>query len=164
MYLITILTTGLSAGLFYAWAVSVIPGTKLVSDKTYMETMQAINRAIINPGFMVIFIGTLFLLTICTYWQFKIGVDIKFWFIIGATITYLIGTIGITAFGNVPLNETLDLVNVNQLSEEELRQTRASYEIYWNKLHNIRTVFAVVSFILLLLSTKVTDTFNSIIN
>ena len=29
--------TGLSAGLFYAWAVSVIPGTQRVIDTTYLE-------------------------------------------------------------------------------------------------------------------------------
>lgn len=43
------LLTGLSAGLFYAWAVSVIPGTRKVTDMIYLETMQSINRAIRNP-------------------------------------------------------------------------------------------------------------------
>jgi hypothetical protein len=37
-----IVLTGLSAGLFYAWAVSVIPGTKKVKDFTYLETMTIV--------------------------------------------------------------------------------------------------------------------------
>ena len=49
--------TGLSAGLFYAWEFSVIPGAKRVADQTYIETMQAVNRAIITPAFMLIFFG-----------------------------------------------------------------------------------------------------------
>ena len=44
----TLILTGLSAGFFYAWQVSVIPGTKRVVDLTYLETMQSINRAILN--------------------------------------------------------------------------------------------------------------------
>ena len=38
--------TGLSAGLLYGWRVSVIPGTRRTSSHAYVETMQAINRAI----------------------------------------------------------------------------------------------------------------------
>jgi hypothetical protein len=34
-----ILLTGLSAGLFVAWQVSVIPGTKWVQDSVYLETI-----------------------------------------------------------------------------------------------------------------------------
>ena len=41
--------TGLSAGLLYGWRVSVIPGTRRTSSHAYVETMQAINRAILNP-------------------------------------------------------------------------------------------------------------------
>ena len=48
-----VIGTGLVAGLLYGWAVSVIPGTTRVGDHTYVETMQDINRAIINPAFIV---------------------------------------------------------------------------------------------------------------
>ena len=49
--------TGLSAGLLYGWRVSVIPGTRRTSSHAYVETMQAINRAILNPAFFLVFLG-----------------------------------------------------------------------------------------------------------
>ena len=57
--LIAILLTGLSARLFYAWEVSVIPGTKRIPNRAYLETMQSINRAILHPAFYIIFFGSL---------------------------------------------------------------------------------------------------------
>ena len=148
-----ILLTGLSAGLFYAWEVSVIPGTKLISDRSYLETMQSINRAILNPWFYVIFFGSLLLLLTSTFLQYKVAVDLTFWLILGAAVTYLIGTFGVTLFGNVPLNEALDAVNLSGLTEELIEQQRKTYEGRWNQLHTIRTVFSVVAFIAILLST-----------
>jgi uncharacterized membrane protein len=40
----SVLSSGLMAGLFFGWAVSVIPGTKLVDDRSYLATMQNINQ------------------------------------------------------------------------------------------------------------------------
>lgn len=142
----TVLLTGLSAGLFYAWAVSVIPGTRQVANSTYLETMQSINRAILNPGFYLIFFGSLLLLVVSTIQQYRIGLDTSFWLMLAACLAYLIGTFGVTVFGNVPLNESLDVIQLGELSLEQLASTRQQYEVSWNRLHMIRTAFAVLSF------------------
>lgn len=144
-----ILLTGLSAGLFYAWSVSVIPGTKRVSDITYLETMQAINRAILNPAFYTIFFGSVLLLGLSTFQHFP---DKRtFAYLLAATLVYLIGTFGVTAFGNVPLNNGLDVLNLTELGADQMAQIRQAYEVKWNRLHTIRTLFAVCAFILSLL-------------
>lgn len=147
---LTILATGLSAGLFYAWAVSIIPGTKRISDRSYLESMQSMNRAILNPAFFIIFFGPVLLLLVSSYLQFRMAVDASFWLMLAATIAYLAGTYGVTVLGNVPLNRALDSVPINNLGEEELSQARCSFEGPWNRLHMIRTIFSVVSFVLLL--------------
>lgn len=148
-FLITILLTALSAGLFFAWSVSVIPGTKRLTDQAYLESMQAINRAILNPTFFVVFIGSLLLLGLSTFMHFREGV--VFWFILAAFLSYLLGTFGITAFGNVPLNNTLDGLNLASLTPEEVTYWRSFYERKWNQLHTLRTIFALLSFLLLLI-------------
>lgn len=148
--ILTILTTGLSAGLFYAWAVSVIPGTRRISDRSYLESMQSMNRAIQNPAFFIVFIGPVLLLLTSSYLQFREAVDASFWLMLCATLVYLAGTFGITVGGNVPLNNALDSVRINNLGIEELSQARRSFEEPWNRLHRIRTIFSVVSFLLLL--------------
>ena len=151
--LLAIIITGLSAGLFYAWKISVIPGLKNISDKSYLETMQSINRAILNPEFYAIFFGSLLLLIASAYFQFKVNIDASFGLIIVAAIFYGVGTIGTTALGNVPMNESLDLVDLTKLNVEELRLIRLHYEGQWNQFNTIRTVFSVLSFIAILVSS-----------
>ncbi|MCB0588535.1 MAG: DUF1772 domain-containing protein [Phaeodactylibacter sp.] len=144
----TVLLTGLSAGFFYAWAVSVIPGTRQVSGQVYLETMQSINRAILNPAFYLIFFGSLLMLAVSAILQYRSGAGAAFWLFFAAGLTYLIGAFGITAFGNVPLNDALEVIPLDGLSPDQLAKTRRQYETRWNRLHMIRTVFAVVSFLL----------------
>lgn len=146
--------TGLSAGFFYAWGVSVIPGLKRISHKTYLETMQSINRAILNPAFFSVFFGALFFMLWSSYLQFRAQTDLSFWLVLGATVSYFIGTIGVTGLGNVPLNEALDVIELAALTPEDLKRTRISYETNWNQLHWIRTGFALLSFLLLLLANR----------
>ena len=144
-----VLLTGLSAGLFYAWSVSVIPGTKRVSDLTYLETMQSINKAILNPAFFLIFFGSLLTLGVSTLQNFSS--KLTFGFLLAATLLYLIGTFGVTAWGNVPLNNGLDVLDLTELGADQIAQTRRQYEAPWNRFHLIRTVCAVLAFICSLL-------------
>ncbi|PHN02991.1 anthrone oxygenase family protein [Flavilitoribacter nigricans] len=148
--LAAILLTGLSAGLFYAWQVSVIPGTRRVADVTYLETMQSINRAILNPAFFLIFLGSLVMLTVSTVQQYSN--EPVFGWVLAAAVVYAIGTFGITAFGNVPLNDMLDALDLAQLSAEKISETRSQYEGLWNRYHLIRTICSVLSFLLALLA------------
>jgi len=146
-----IITTALSAGLLYGWTISIIPGLRNISAKSYLEAMQSINRAIINPGFFSIFFGSLILLILSTYFQYVVKVDLAFWLIAGGAICYFTGTIAVTILGNVPMNDALDLVDINTLSAEELETTRLSYEGKWNQLNLVRTIFSILAFIMLLL-------------
>ena len=147
----TVLLTGLSAGFFYAWAVSVIPGTRKVVDLTYLETMQSINRAILNPAFFLIFFGSMICLSITSIYEFNSN-KVTFWMLLASSATYLLGTIGVTVFGNVPLNDALDVIDLSKQGIDQLAKFRQAYELKWNKLHMIRTVFAVISFVLSLLA------------
>ncbi len=146
---IAIVLTGLSAGLFYAWEVSVIPGTKRIQDITYVETMQSINRAIINPAFMLVFLGTFFTQLFSLY-QYR-GTSVCVVILI-ATLIYLAGTLLVTIFGNVPLNDALDVLQIDKLSTSELHYQRTFYESKWNVFHTIRTIFSVLAFIGMLLA------------
>ncbi|MFT4988444.1 MAG: AraC-like DNA-binding protein [Acidimicrobiales bacterium] len=69
----SVLSSGLMAGLFFGWAVSVIPGTKLVDDRSYLATMQNINREILNPVFIVAFVITPFVLIVAAIAHYRAG-------------------------------------------------------------------------------------------
>lgn len=149
--LAAVVLVGLSAGLFYGWSVSVIPGTQRVADSTYLETMQNVNRAILNPAFFLVFFGSAVLLFISSFMQYSVNKTI-FWLLLGSAVLYLVGMVGVTGLGNVPLNNQLDALKLSQLSASEMADFRNIYENKWNRLNHIRTAFAIVSFIISLLA------------
>ena len=132
---IGVLLTGLSAGFFYAWAVSVIPGTRKITDFTYLETMQSINKEILNPLFFIIFFGSLILMIFITFQHF--GKGIVFLLVLLASLSYLFGTFGVTAFGNVPLNNQLEALSLRELSTSGAAEFRVYFERQWNRLHKV---------------------------
>ncbi len=145
--LAAVMLVGLSAGLFYGWSVSVIPGTQRVADSVYLESMQNINRAILNPAFFLVFFGSAVLLFISSFTHYATNKTI-FWLLLGSAVIYLAGMVGVTGMGNVPLNNQLDALNLSQLSPNEMADFRNSYEDRWNRLNHIRTAFAIVAFVI----------------
>lgn len=152
LFLVTTIVTGLSAGLFYGWVVSVIPGTKKLTDQAYLETMQSINKEILNPAFVMVFFGALFLLITSTIFQYRIAVNNVFYLALTATLVYAIGTIGFTMFGNVPLNNVFDALDPFSFTTEDYKNARLGYEAKWNALNLVRTIAAVFSFVLILIA------------
>ena len=150
IFFITVLLNALSAGFFFAWSVSVILGTKKVGDFTYLETMQSINKEILNPVFFIVFFGSL--ITLILNAALQNNNKLMFWLLLTSAIIYLLGTFGVTAFGNVPLNNELDALDIKSLNITELKNFRNYYESNWNQYHNIRTLSNMISLILLLIS------------
>ncbi len=150
VFFITVLLNALSVGFFFTWSVSVILGTKKVGDLTYLETMQSINKEILNPVFFIVFFGSL--ITLILNAALQNNNKLMFWLLLTSAIIYLIGTFGVTAFGNVPLNNELDALDIKALNITELKNFRDYYESNWNQYHNIRTLSNMISFILLLIS------------
>lgn len=147
LLLASLLISGLNAGFYFAWQVSVIPGTKKISNSAFLETMQSINRAILNPAFFAIFFGGLLLLIWLSIQLY--GEGRSFHFSLIALALYALGTLGITVGGNVPLNNMLDAVNLENLDVYTAKQLRHQFEGKWNRLHLFRTLFALLSFIML---------------
>jgi len=130
------------------------PGTKKIDDLSYFHTMQNINREILNPAFFLVFFGSLIALICSTYLLYSDSVK-GFWFLAIAALTYLIGTVGVTGMGNVPLNNELEALNISRLSPKEIAEFRQYYELRWNKFHTYRMLFSVLSFIMTLLALNI---------
>src|SRR5215218_2552255 len=54
---LAVIATGLQAGLYYAFAVAVLPGLSNADDRTLIDAMQQINDSIENPAFFITFLG-----------------------------------------------------------------------------------------------------------
>ncbi len=144
LLVMTATTTALMAGLFYAFSCSVNLRLARLSNAEYVSAMQSINRAIKNPVFFAAFFGAPILLPLSVFLHYGQPLAARFWFLLAATIIYLIGTFGVTIFGNVPLNNTLDRIDLQVASEAEIAEQRASFEGRWNNLNTIRTVSSML--------------------
>jgi uncharacterized membrane protein len=149
---LTVATTALMAGLFYAFSCSVNLGLARLPNAEYVAAMQSINRAIQNPIFFVVFFGAPMKLTLSVFLHFGQPLPTRFWLLLVATIIYLIGTFGVTVFGNVPLNKSLDRFDLQTASETEIAVQRTIFEGRWNNLNTIRTVSSTLAVIFVVIS------------
>jgi uncharacterized membrane protein len=98
------ITMGLAAGTFTLYAHTIMPGLKSTDDRTFVAAFQSLDRAIINPWFMVgAFLGALGFTVLAALTN--LGHDPLPW-VIAALVLYLIAFV-ITMAVNVPLNDAL---------------------------------------------------------
>lgn len=147
-----ILFTGLIAGLFYSYDCSVIKGLGNLPDPEYLSAFKSINRAILNPYFFISFMGSLLVLPIAAWLNYKDGGTTSCYFLIAATLVYVAGVFGVTMLGNVPLNNLVDRFDLTTASQADIQTMRQKFEMSWNRLNHIRTYANILSFLLAILS------------
>jgi uncharacterized membrane protein len=131
---------GLVTGLLFAFSNFVMRALgDLPSDKG-MFAMQRINETIINPVFMVLFLGTPILcLVIAVNSGLKINEPGSLFLLVGA-LAYIIGPFGITMRFNVPLNNLLARADISDSDE-----IWPMYQKKWQRWNHIRTYIGVAS-------------------
>lgn len=148
--ILSILFTGLTAGLCFTWSNAITPGIGSLDNLTFLTSFQAMNRSIINPIFIIVFFGPLFLLFLNAF-LFKNASPTLFYLFLLVAILFFVGVGLVTLFKNVPLNELLNKTVLEQASQLELRDLRETFENSWNRWHMLRTIASSTSFILLLI-------------
>ena len=142
---LSVLLSALITGLLYGYACSVNPGLSKLTDSEYLKAMQSINKEILNPYFFVSFAGTLFILPIATWYSKSHASPTSFYLLMAASVIYIAGVIGVTALGNIPLNNGLAKFNILTADTISLTQQRAAFESGWNKFHLVRTMFSILT-------------------
>ncbi len=142
------IATGIQAGFFYAYAVSVNLGLAEQPDASYVATMNAINERIQNPVFFASFLGAPLLLLaalVARVPRFRSG---RFRLVALACVLHIGGCFLVTMLVNVPLNDELARVTTDA-SAGELARARAAYEGPWDPWNSVRTVFSALAFLVL---------------
>jgi uncharacterized membrane protein len=150
------LATGLVAGVFYAYAVSVNLGLSTQPDASYVATMQAINERIENPLFFASFFGALLLLLATFAVHFPRPRSGRFWLVALACVLYVGGGFLLTSFVNVPMNNELAAVDPGAPAHV-LSEARDAYEGTWNFWNGVRTVFSSMAFLALIFACLVRE-------
>ncbi len=154
--LLAAISIGLTAGIFFAWAASVVPGLGKLNDLAYLEAMQSINREIQNPFFFSCFIGAVFLLPLATFMVYSAPVIKRFWLLLAASFIYIIGVFGVTVAFNVPLNNMLEAIDLKAADAFQLAAARETFEPKWNFFNLVRAWLSALALILTI-SAMVSD-------
>lgn len=139
--------SGLISGLFYAFSVAVMPGLARSSDKTLVETMQNINKAILNGWFILAYLGAPLLIAV-TLVLHATDPDTRDAIVpLALALAAYVATMAITGRINIPLNNALE--QAGSPEHTDTTTTRTTYETPWNKANTWRTLLTTVSLVLL---------------
>ena len=135
--LLAALGSGLIAGTFFAFSTFVMKALGQRPPAEGLAAMQAINVVVLNPIFLGVFVGTALLclsLPVAAWWKWTTPGSI--WLIAGCGL-YLVGTFGVTAACNVPLNDALAPLSP---TDPAAQQQWADYLRVWTMWNHVRTI------------------------
>ena len=139
--------SGLMAGVFFAFSVSVMRALRSVPGPCGIAVMQSINVAIINPMFLSVFLGTAGACVLVAGLSIAQAATVTWPHIAGSAL-YLIGVLLVTMRFNVPLNNALARVSPESPEGEKLWRTYLSQWTAWNHVRTIASLGALLSFAL----------------
>ncbi|WP_433287928.1 DUF1772 domain-containing protein [Micromonospora sp. CA-244673] len=129
--LLATVTTGLTAGLFAAFAYAVMPGLARVDDRAFVAGLRAINQAILNGWFALCFGGALVCTLAAVLLHLPAGLRGPLPWLIAGLVLYVL-VLAVTAAVNVPLNDRLEAGAARLADPAELRATFESAWVRWN--------------------------------
>jgi uncharacterized membrane protein len=138
------LTSGLAAGLFYAYSYSVMPGLGRADDRTFVMGMQRINEAILNGWFALCFVGALVFTALALALHVPSGGRSVLPWIVAALVLYVVVLV-VTFAVNVPLNDELNAAG-DPDRVADLAAVRERFEATWVRWNIVRSVASIASF------------------
>ena len=136
---LTVVTTGLSAGVLAGFGYSVIPGLTRAGADIAVPAMQRLNSAILNPLFAVIFGGGVVFGALSSWAAWNDGLR---WWVLAATLLTLSGVV-ITMTVNVPANNRLDAAAGAR--GEEAASVWAEFTAVWVPWDIVRSVLTTAA-------------------
>ena len=147
----------LVAGFLFAYAIVVMPGIKNLNNREFIRAFQVTDLVIQNnqPVFMLVWIGSAIAIiasALLGFWRLQ-GLDL---FLLAlATLSYIFGVQISTIVIHLPLNNKLQSLDVDAMSEADLEVARNEFEPRWNKSNVVRTaVSGCVSALLIILLVR----------
>ncbi|MEV0457672.1 DUF1772 domain-containing protein [Catellatospora methionotrophica] len=141
-------TMGIMAGVFGLYSHTVMPGLRRTDDRTFVGAFQALDRAIINPWFMLGgFLGALVFTAASALLLLGAGGSALAW-TVAALVLYLVAFV-ITVAVNVPMNNAIKAAG-DPDGIADLAGLRAAFdEARWSRWNHVRTVATTVALICL---------------
>jgi uncharacterized membrane protein len=144
--LVTVLGCGLIAGVFFAFSSFVMNALAKLESSQGITTMQFINITVINPSFMVVFLGTALACVFLTVFSLLKRDKPDAIYLLTGSLLYLLGTFLVTIAFNVPLNDALAKVEPTSTEGANLWATYLTNWTFWNHVRTIAALAATAVF------------------
>lgn len=141
------LTMGLTAGVFGDWAHTIMRGLHTTDDRTFVTAFQALDDAIVNPLFMLGFMGALVLTGLAAVLYLRDGDgdrSVLPW-VAAAFGLYLVAVV-ITVAVHEPLNEKIRNAGDPGTIADPAALRDAFHETRWVVWHIVRTITTTAAF------------------
>ncbi|MCU1659373.1 MAG: hypothetical protein JWO57_4029 [Pseudonocardiales bacterium] len=140
--MIAALGAGVNAGVWYAFSTFVMAGLRRLPGTGGMSAMQSINVTAVRPPFMIAFMGTA---GMCVFLAVRAGFSLgETWGVLTlvAAGSFLVGTIGLTAAVNMPLNDRLAALDAEDATNG---RTWTDYVRVWTRANHLRALSSLAS-------------------
>lgn len=146
----------LVAGFILLFAIVVMPGIGQLPDREFLRSFQVIDGVIQNnqPLFLIVWIGSALTLTTTAFLSFWVLEGKSFLMVVCAAVVYLTCVQLPTVVVNIPLNNQVQSLNLNATEEATCLKARESFETRWNRWNTIRTIFALLVSVMLLIAVR----------
>ena len=143
----------LVAGFLFAYAIVVMPGIKNLGDRDFIRTFQVTDRIIQknHPIFMLVWIGSAIAIIVSALYGIGRLQGVDLFLLALAALAYILGVQVTTIAIHLPLNNKLQTLDVDAMSETDLKIARNDFEPRWNTSNLIRTAIASCVSVLLII-------------
>jgi uncharacterized membrane protein len=140
--LLTALGCAVVAGVFFAFSGFVMAALERLPPPEGAAAMQAINVRAVTPAFMTVLFGTAAAGLALLVWVVVDPEGNAPGLVVPASVAYLVGTIGVTAGRNVPLNDRLAALEPRDAATTGLW---SDYLVQWRTWNHLRTATSLAA-------------------
>jgi uncharacterized membrane protein len=137
--------SGLMAGLLFAFSNFVMKALTRLPAEQGMAAMQLINVTIVNPMFLLLFLGTGVLCVVLALYAIRQQQSTTTVLLLLGSAFYLAGTVGVTMVFNVPLNNALAGSKAAVSVAQDVWPSYVKAWLFWNHVRTFVSFAAAVS-------------------
>jgi uncharacterized membrane protein len=142
--LATAIGCGLVAGVFFAFSGFVMAGLDRLPAGQGVAAMQSINRTAVRPPLMIAMFATAALCVGLAIWAVRTWGDRRAGLTLAGSLLYLVGAVGVTGAGNVPLNNELDNIDPRSAGAAGEWSDYLGSWMAWNHVRGVLSAAAAV--------------------
>ena len=145
-----VIGSAIMAGLFFSFSVFMMQALDALGPASGISAMQSINRAILNPLFMLAFMGTTIVSVVIGILAVRSLDERSAKYALAGAVVFVVGNFLVTAIVNVPKNNAIDALDPTLSSSAAVWKDYVSSWTAWNHVRTVSCLAALVLFVLAL--------------